>query len=151
MKLIEINNLFDEITFFKENENKEEYYQEFIFLFGEREILSKIETLYINHGVNSVGKLFNLKTNKWIELSQLNDKIKTIELTDTTVTTTGSQINKGGKTRKTNTNNINEITPFDDDESLENEKNINVLDEIESNNDDLTTENKVIYSGFSKE
>ena len=151
MKLIEINNLFDEITFFKDIKNKEDYYQEFIYLFGEREILSKIETLYINHGVNSVGKLFNLKTNKWIELSQLNDKIKTIELTDKTVTTTGSQINKGDKTRKTNTNDVNEITPFDVDVSIENEKNVNVLDEIESNTDDLTTENKVIYSGFSKE
>lgn len=151
MKLKEINNLFNEIEYFKGVENKDDYYQEFIYLFGDRELLSKIEMLYNEQGVSSVGKLFNLKTKKWIELSQLNAKIQTIELTDKTVTNTGTQTNRGGKTRKTNTNNVNEITPFDVDESLENEKNINVLDETESNNDDLTTENKTVYSGFSKE
>ena len=151
MKLKEISNLFNEIDYFKGIENKEDYYQEFIHLYGERDLLMKVETIFNTEGVASVGKLFNLKNKKWIDLSTLNDKIKAIELSDKTVTTTGTQTNKGGKTRKTNTNNVNEITPFDVDESLENEKNVNVLDEIESNSDDLTTENKVIYNGFSKE
>lgn len=151
MKLKEITNLFNEIEFFKEIENKEDYYKEFIYLFGERDLLMKVETLFNTEGVASVSKLFNLKNKKWIDLSTLNDKIKAIELSDKTVTNTGTKINKGGKTRKTNTNNVNEITPFDVDESLENEKNVNVLDETESNSDDLTTENKTIYSGFSKE
>ena len=151
MKLKEITNLFNEIDYFKGIENKEDYYQEFIYLFGERDLLMKVETLFNTEGVASVGKLFNLKNKKWIYLSTLNDKIKTIELSDKTVTNTGTKINKGDKTRKTNTNNVNEITPFDADESLENEKNVNVLDEVESNSDDLTTENKTIYSGFSKE
>lgn len=151
MKLNEISNLFNEIEYFKGIENKEDYYQEFILLYGDRELLTKIEMIFIKQGVSSIGNLFKLKTPKWIELSQLNDKIKTIELTDKTVTNKGTQTNRGGKTRKTNTNNVNEITPFDIDESLENEKNVNVLDETESNNDDLTTENKTVYSGFSKE
>ena len=151
MKLKEIINLFNEIDYFKGVDNKDDYYQEFIYLFGERDLLLKVETLYSEKGTTGVGKLFNLKTNKWIELSLLDEKIKTIELTDKTVTNTGTRINKGGKTRKTNTNNVNEITPFDVDESLENEKNVNILDETESNSDDLTTENKAIYSGFSKE
>lgn len=151
MKLKEINNLFNEIDYFKGIDNKDDYFQEFIYLFGERELLMKVETLYNTGGVSSVGKLFTLKTNKWVELSSIDNKIKTIEITDKTVTNTGTKINKGGKTRKTNTNNVNEIIPFDVDESLENEKNVNVLDEVESNSDDLTTENKTVYSGFSKE
>ena len=151
MKLKEMNKLFNEIDYFKGIGNKEEYYQEFIYLYGERNLLMKVETLFNTEGVTGVGKLFTLKAKKWFELSTLNDKIKTIELTDKTVTNTGTKTNKGGKTRKTNTNNVNEITPFDVDESFENEKNVNVLDEIESNSDDLTTEIKTIYSGFSKE
>ena len=151
MKLKEINNLFNEIDYFKGFENKEDYYQEFIFLFGERDLLTKVENLYNTRGSSSIGALFNLHSPKWIELVTLNVKIKSIGLSDKTVTTTGTKSNKGDKTRKSNTNNVNEITPFDVDESLENEKNVNVLDEVESNSDDLTTENKVIYSGFSKE
>ncbi len=151
MKLKEITNLFDEVEYFKGIENKEVYYQEFIYLYGERDLLMIVETLFNTGGVHSIGNLFTLKAKKWIELSTLNDRIKAIELTDKTVTTTGTKINKGGKTRKTNTNNVNEITPFDVDESLENEKNVNVLDETESNTDDLTTEDKTIYSGFSKD
>ncbi len=151
MKLKEINNLFNEIDFFKDISEKEHYYREFIYLFGERDLLMKVETLFTTEGVSGVGKLFTLKTKKWVELSSLDTKIKTIELSDETVTNTGTKINKGGKTRKTNTNNVNEITPFDVVESLENEKNVNVLDEIESNSDDLTTENKTVYSEFSKE
>ena len=149
MKLNELPNLFNEIDYFKGIENKEDYYQEFIFLFGERDLLMKVENLYTTGGVSSIGALFNLHSNKWVELVSLNAKIKSIGLSDKTVTTTGTQSNKGDKTRKSNTNNVNEITPFDVDESLENEKNINVLDEVESNSDDLTTENKVVYSGFS--
>lgn len=151
MKLKEITNLFNEIEYFKGIAEREHYYREFIYVFGERDLLMKVENLFNTEGVASVGKLFTLKTKKWVELSLIDEKIKTIELSDKTVTNTGTKINKGGKTRKTNTNNVNEITPFDVDESLENEKNVNVLDEIESNNDDLTTENKTIYSGFSKE
>ena len=151
MKLKEINNLFNEIEYFKGFKNKEDFYQEFIYLYGERDLLMKVETLFTTGGVSRVGKLFNLKTKKWVELSSLETKIKTIELSDKTVTNTGKKTNKGGKTRKTNTNNVNEITPFDVVESLENEKNVNVLDEVESNTDDLTTVNKTIYSGFSKE
>ena len=151
MKLKEISNLFNEIDYFKGIADREHYYREFIYVFGERDLLMKVETLFNTEGVSSIGELFTLKTKKWIELSTLDDKIKAIEISDKTVTTTGTKINKGGKTRKTNTNNVNEITPFDVDTSLENEKNVNVLDEVESNNDDLTTEDKAIYSGFSKE
>ena len=151
MKIKEINNLFNEIEFFNGFKNKEDYYIEFIFLYGERDLLTKVENLYNTGGVSSIGALFNLHSNKWVELVALNDKINSIGISDKTVTTTGTQSNKGDKTRKSNTNNVNEITPFDVDESLENEKNINVLDEVESNSDDLTTENKVVYSGFSME
>ena len=151
MKLKEISNLFNEIDYFKGIYNKDDYFQEFIYLYGERELLMKVEALYNTGGVSSVGKLFTLKTNKWVELSSIDNKIKTIEITDKTVTNTGTKINKGGKTRQTNSNNTNEVIPFDVVESIQNEKDINTIEEVESNSDDLTTENKVVYSGFSKE
>lgn len=151
MKLKEINNLFNEIDYFNGIENKEDYYQEFIYLFGEREILSKVETLYIEKGVTAVGRLFSLKSKKWIEIIAIDEKIKTLESSDRTVLTTGTKTNTGGRTRQTNTNNINEIIPFDVTESIQNEKDINNIEEVESNSDDLSVENKTVYSGFSKE
>ena len=151
MKLKEINNLFNEIDFFKGIYNKDDYFQEFIFLFGERELLLKVETLYDEKGVTGIGKLFSLKTKKWIEFSTLDEKINALETTDRTVLTTGTKTNTGGKTRQTNSNNTNEVIPFDVVESIQNEKDTNIIEEVESNSDDLSTENKVVYSGFSKE
>ena len=151
MKLKEINNLFNEIDYFNGVDNKDEYFQEFIYLFGERDLLSKVESLYIEQGVTGIGKLFSLKTKKWIEISALDEKINALENTDRTVTTTGSKTNTGGKTRQTNSNNTNEVIPFDVVESIQNEQDTNTIEEVESNSDDLTTENKTVYSGFSKE
>ena len=151
MKLKEINNLFNEIDYFKGIDNKDDYYQEFIYLFGERDLLLKVETLYDEKGVTGIGKLFSLKTKKWIEFSTLDEKINVLETTDRTVLTTGTKTNTGGKTRQTNSNNTNEVIPFDVVESIENEKDTNTIEEVESNSDDLTTENKIVYSGFSKE
>ena len=151
MKLKEINNLFNEIDYFKGIDNKDDYFQEFIYLFGERDLLLKVETLYVEKGVTGVGKLFNLKTKKWIEFSTLDEKINELEKTDRTVLTTGTKTNTGGKTRQTNSNNTNEVTPFDVVESIQNEKDTNTIEEVESNTDDLITENKIVYSGFSKE
>ena len=151
MKLKEINNLFNEIDFFKGIDNKDDYFQEFIYLFGERDLLLKVETLYSEKGAIGVGKLFSLKSKKWIELTTLDEKINELEKTDKTVLTTGTKTNTGGKTRQTNSNNTNEVTPFDVVESIQNEKDTNTIEEVESNSDDLTTENKIVYSGFSKE
>ena len=151
MKLKEMNNLFNEIEFFNGIINKDDYYQEFIFLFGERDLLMKVETLYTEKGVTGVGKLFSLKTKKWIEFSTINEKINELETTDRTVLTTGTKTNTGGKTRQTNSNNTNEVIPFDVVESIQNEKDTNTIEEVESNSDDLNIENKTVYSGFSKE
>ena len=151
MKLKELNNLFNVIEYFKGIDNKDDYFQEFIYLFGERDLLLKVETLYTEKGVAGVGKLFSLKTKKWIEFSTLESKINELETVERTVTTTGKKVNSGGKTRKTNTNNTSEVIPFDVVESVENEKNENSVDEIETNNDDLTSDNKTVYTGFSKE
>ena len=151
MKLKEINDLFNKIEYFRDIDNKDDYYQEFIYLYGERDLLDKIEALFIEKGVMGIGKLFNLKAKKWIEFSNLEEEIKELETVDRTVTSTGSKTNAGGKTRQTNTNNSNEVIPFDVVESVENERNINIIDEVETNNDDITSNNKVVYTGFSKE
>lgn len=151
MKLKELNNLFNEIVYFQGMDNISDYFDEFIYLFGERDLLMKIETIYNEQGVTGVGKLFNLKAKKWIEFSALEEKINALENVDRTVTTTGTKANKGGKTRQSNTNNTNEVIPFDVVKSVENEINVNSIDEVETTNDDVTTDSKIVYTGFSKE
>ena len=151
MKLKEMDNLFDVINYFNNINNKEDYYTEFLYLFGERDLLTKIETIYNEKGVAGVGKLFNLKAKKWLEFSTIEDKITALETVDHTVSTIGTKINSGGKIRKTNTNNTSEVIPFDVVESIENEVNKNSVDEVETNNDDVTTDTKTVYTDFSKE
>ena len=155
MKLKELEtdnkNLFDEIDYFKMLEDTNPYFQEFIFLYGERDLISKVELLFNETGLSGVGSLFTLKTDKWNDVKLIDDKITELENTDRTVINTGSKVNKGDKTRVSNTNNVNEVIPFDVEESFENEKNLNNLDEIENSTDDLSTENKAIYTGFSKD
>ena len=151
MKLKEIKNLFNEIDYFKGIDNKDDYFNEFIFLFGERDLLLKVETLYNEQGSAGIGKLFSLKTKKWIEISVLDEKINILENADRTVLTTGTKKNSGERTRKTNSNTTNEVIPFDVVNSVQNEKDVNTIDELESNLDDLNTENKTVYTGFSKD
>lgn len=144
-------NLFDEIDFFKGLGDTTSYYEEFIYLYGERDLINKVELMFTEIGLTSVGGLFTLKTEKWTDLQLIDDKIKDIENTDRTVVNTGSRVNKGDKTRQLNTNNVNEVIPFDVIESFENEKNLNNSDEVENSTDDLTTENKSVYTGFSRD
>ena len=129
MKLKEINNLFGEIKYFTSIVDRDDYYNEFLYLFGERELLKKVENIFIEQGTRGVGKLFNLKTKKWVEFATLETRINKMEPTDSAVTTRGTKVNKGGKTRKTNTNNTSEVVPFDVVESIGNEVNENIVDE----------------------
>lgn len=155
MKLKELRedskNLFDEIDFFKGLENTNHYYTEFIYLYGERELINKVETIFNDRGLRGIGELFTLNTEKWLDFKLTIDKIKTLENTDRTVINTGSKINTGDKTRQTSTQDVNKVTPFDVDESIENEQSSNILNENENSTDNLTTEHKAIYTGFSKE
>lgn len=151
MKLKEINNLFDNIKYFNGIDNRDDYYNEFLYLFGERELLNKVENIFIEQGSVGVGKLFNLKAKKWIDFTNIEEKIKELETTEKTVTIKGNKVNNGGKTRNTNTNNTSEVIPFDVVESIGNEKNENSVNEIETNNDNVTTDNKTVYTNFSKE
>ena len=155
MKLKELEtdnkNLFDEIDYFKMLEDTDPYYQEFIYLYGERDLISKVELLFNETGLSGVGSLFTLKTDKWNDVKLIGDKIKTLENTDRTVINTGAKVNKGDRTKQTNSHDANQVTPFDVKESIENEQNNNTLDEVENSTDDLTTENKSVYTGFSRD
>ena len=151
MNLKEVGDIFAEIFYFKGLENRDDYYQEFIYFFGEREILYKIETLYNESGVEGIGKLFTLKTKKWVELAYLEEKIKELERLEKTVSIKGIKQNKGDKSRTTNTNNTNEVIPFDIKESIENEKNRNVIYETEVIIDNFTIVFIFVYTDFSKE
>lgn len=144
-------NLFDTIDFFKGLDDTNPYYKEFIYLYGERDLISKVETIYSDNGLIGIGELFTLKTEKWGDLKLIRDKVKDIEETDRTVINTGTKASTGDRTRTTNTNDVREVTPFDVTDSIENEQSNNTYDEVENSTDDLTTENKSIYTGFSRD
>lgn len=151
MKLKELNNLFFAINYFNAINNKDDYFKEFMLLYGDRDLTKKVVEIYNSQGEWGIGQLFNLKTKKWIEISNIYDEISELEKTNTTILTTNNKVNKGDRTRQTNTNNSNEVIPFDVVETVENEKELNTVAETENNTDNSTMENKTVYSGFSKE
>lgn len=144
-------NLFDKIDYFKALGDTKSYYQEFIYLYGDRDLISKVENDFTENGLASIGGLFTLKTSKWNDFKLIDDKIKDIETTDRKVTNTGTVLNTGDKTRKSNTSNVDEVTPFDVPDSVENNQTTNTIDETENNKDNSSTENTTLYTGFSKD
>ena len=144
-------NLFDTIDYFKALGDTTPYYQEFIYLYGDRDLVSKVENDFTENGLANIGALFTLKTSKWNDFKLIDDKIKDIENTDRKVVNTGTRLNTGDKTRKSNTSNVNEVTPFDVPDSIENDQNSSNLDETENSKDNLSTENTTFYTGFTKD
>ena len=68
-------NLFDEMEIFKDLGDIDSYYREFIYLYGERDLINKVELMFNENGLTEVGWLFTLKTSKWLDLQLIDDKI----------------------------------------------------------------------------
>lgn len=68
------HNILDFITFFDSIVDTEPYFAELTFKFGERELLSKIEDLFLDSGLGGIGMGFDLKSNDWRQLENISEK-----------------------------------------------------------------------------
>jgi len=159
MKLKEIKteeqNLLDTISFFDRVPDTKPYYNEFIYLYGNRTLLSYIEELYLTDGINGVGMLFDLKKGEWEKLENISSVINENVLTDKKVVTTKENtgnVNKTG-TRNQENNTDDYVVPYDEEVETKQSNNINT--DSYNDTEDVSTDDRgkteVLYTGYDKD
>lgn len=82
------HNILDFISFFDNIANTKPYFAELVFRYGERELLSKVEHLFVDSGLDGIGMVFDLKRDEWEQLEIIADKlVKDIMTESTTIKT----------------------------------------------------------------
>ena len=81
------HNILDFITFFDSMVDTEPYFTELTFKFGERELLTKVEDLFLDSGLGGVGMGFDLKSNDWNQLEIISEKVVDGMVESTTIKT----------------------------------------------------------------
>jgi len=159
MKLKEIKteeqNLLDTISFFDTVPDTKPYYNELIYLYGNRELLSYIEELYVSDGINGVGMLFDLKKQEWQDLENISNIIKENVTIDTKVTTTKENTGNVNKTGTSNQENNTDdyVVPYD--EEVETKQSNNSRTDKYNNTEDIKTDDsgktETVYTGYNKD
>ena len=92
MKLKELKddefNILDFISFFDDIVDTKPYFTELTFKFGERELLTKVEDLFLDIGLGGIGMIFDLKRYEWEQIENISKKLVDDGLLETTVTKT---------------------------------------------------------------
>ena len=81
-------NILDFITFFDDIPDTEPYFAEMVLKFGERELLTKVEDLFLDSGLGGIGMAFDLKHTDWQNLANLSNEVINNVMGKTTVTKT---------------------------------------------------------------
>lgn len=159
MKLKELkndeHNLFDFISFFDGISNTKPYFTELTYLYGNRTLLPAIEELFKADGLGSIGLIFDLKSQEWMELENISNIIKENVSLETTIVTNKNDTNtmKKNSDVSNNDNNKDYIIPFDENNEYEqcktNKENTIISNENINNENEGRTE--TTYQGFNKD
>ena len=111
------HNILDFISFFDNIADTEPYFIELTFKYGERELLSKVENLFLDSGLGGIGMIFDLKRHEWSQLELLSEKLLDDGMTEATTVKTKERLDTIDKTG-TNTSDISDndfIVAYDED------------------------------------
>lgn len=81
-------NILDFISFFDDIVDTKPYFIELTFKYGERELLTKVEDLFLDSGLGGIGMIFDLKRYEWEQIENISKKLVDDGLLETTVTKT---------------------------------------------------------------
>lgn len=81
-------NVLDFISFFDDIVDTKPYFTELTFKYGERELLTKVEDLFLDSGLGGIGMIFDLKRYEWEQIENISKKLVDDGLLETTVTKT---------------------------------------------------------------
>ena len=129
-------NVLDFISFFDDITDTKPYFTELTFKFGERELLTKVEDLFLDSGLGGIGMIFDLKRYDWEQLESISKKLVedgTLETTVTKTTDKTDTVEKSGS-------NISDVS--DDDFIVAYDEDVDTKQSGSSKNDTVeTTEN----------
>ena len=111
------DNILDFISFFDSISDTTPYFTELIFKFGERELLTKVEDLFLDSGLGGIGMVFDLKSHEWEQLELLTEKLLDDGMMATTTVKTKERLDTVDKTG-TNTSDVSDddfIVAYDED------------------------------------
>ena len=110
-------NILDFISFFDDIVDTKPYFTELTFKYGERELLSKVEDLFLDSGLGGIGMIFDLKRYEWEQLEMLSEKLVADGLTETTTVKTTERLDTVDKSG-TNSSDVSDddfIVAYDED------------------------------------
>ena len=85
-------NILDFISFFDDIVDTEPYFTELTFKFGERELLTKVEDLFLDSGLGGIGMVFDLKRYEWEQLETISKQLIDDGMVETTTVKTKERL-----------------------------------------------------------
>lgn len=101
------NNILDFVSFFDTIADTKPYFTELSFKYGERELLSKVEDLFLDSGLGGIGMIFDLKRYEWEQIEVITKKLLEDGLAETTTVKTKERLNTMDKSG-TNTSEVSD-------------------------------------------
>lgn len=150
----EEHNILDFISFFDNIADTKPYFVELTFKYGERELLSKVEDLFLDSGLGGIGMVFDLKRYEWTQLKLLSEKLLDDGMMETTTVKTKERLDTVDKTG-TNTSDISDddfIVAYDED--VDTKQSGSVKSDTVETTENLTNEetgtDTTVVSGYDK-
>lgn len=148
------HNILDFISFFDNIADTQPYFVELTFKYGERELLSKVENLFLDSGLGGIGMVFDLKRYEWTQLELLSEKLLNDGMLETTVTKTIDKTDTVDKTG-TNSSDISDndfIVAYDEDVDTKQSGSTksDTVETIENLTNEETGTETTIVSGYDK-
>lgn len=147
------HNILDFITFFDSMVDTEPYFTELTFKFGERELLTKVEDLFLDSGLGGIGMGFDLKIHDWKLLEIISDNAIDGMVESTTIKTKErlDTIDKAG----TNSSDVLDddfIVAYDEeiDTKQSGSSKTNIAENTEVLTNEETVTDTTVLSGYDK-
>lgn len=147
-------NILDFISFFDDIVDTKPYFIELTFKYGERELLTKVEDLFLDSGLGGVGMVFDLKRYEWEQLEMLSEKIVEDGLLETTVTKTTDKTDTVEKSGS-NTSEVSDddfIVAYDEDVDTKQSGSFksDIVETTENLKNDVTGTDTTVTAGYDK-
>lgn len=147
-------NILDYVSFFDDIADTKPYFKELTFMYGERELLSKVEDLMLDGDLWGVGMMFDLKSPDWEQLKVVAKKLVDDGMLETTITKTTDKTDSVDRTG-TNTNNVSDddfVVAYDEavDTKQAGTTKSDVSENIENVINELAGTDTTVTTGYDK-
>ena len=159
MKLKELknddHNILDFISFFDDIADTKPYFIELSFMYGERELLTKVEEMMLDSGLGGIGMIFDLKRSEWEQLEIISKKLVDDGMLETTITKTTDRTNSTDRTG-TNSSDVTDddyVVAYDETVDTKQSGTVksDVVENTETINNEETGTDKTVKTGYDKE